>query len=65
MERPVHLQVEAWLEARPELTASSIARALAILDRPSAIAPEAGDELPEGYESIRDTEEYQQAIGVK
>jgi hypothetical protein len=64
-ERLVHLQHEAWLTARPTPTAATIKRALAALDRPTQTAPEAGDELPEGYESVRGTKEYKQAAAGK
>lgn len=64
-ERLVHLQHDAWLAARPKPTRASIAQALAALDRPTGIAPDAGDELPEGYESVRGTEEYKQATSGK
>lgn len=64
-ERLVHLQHEAWLAARPRPTAANVKRALAALDRPSLKAPEAGDELPEGYKSIRGTKEYKKAAAGK
>jgi hypothetical protein len=64
-EKLVHLQHEAWLAAREKPSASRIARALAILDQPTGIPPEPWDELPEGYESIRNTEEYKEASGVR
>lgn len=64
-ERLVHLQHEAWLAARPRPTAAAIKRALAALDHPTQNAPEAGDELPEGYRSIRSSKEYKQAAAGK
>ena len=64
-EKLAHLQHDAWLAARPKPTAASIARALAALDRPPRNAPDAGDELPDGYESIRGNEEYKQASGER
>lgn len=64
-ERLVHLQHEAWLAVRRKPTAAVIARALAGLDRPTGIAPGDGDELPEGYESVRASEEYKQSKRVK
>jgi hypothetical protein len=64
-ERLVHLQHEAWLAVRPEPTAAMIARALAVLDRPTGIASGDGDELPEGYESVRATKDYKQAKRLK
>ena len=64
-EKLVHLQHEEWLASRPKPTAARIARALAILDHSSQNAPDPGDELPDGYVSIRDTDEYKQALGAK
>ena len=64
-EKLVHLQHEEWLATRPKPTAARIARALAILDHSSQNAPDPGDELPDGYVSIRDTDEYKQALGGK
>jgi len=60
-EKMVHLQHDAWLAVRPRLTAAVISKGLAALDRPAHNAPDPGDELPEGYESIRGTDEYKQA----
>jgi hypothetical protein len=54
-----------WLAARPKPTAARISRALAILDRLTQNAPDPGDELPDGYVSIRETDEYKQALGAK
>ena len=68
-EKIVHLQHDEWLATRPKPTAARIARALAILDshpdRPTQNAPDPGDELPDGYASIRETDEYKQALGAK
>ena len=64
-EKIVHLQHDEWLATRPKPTAARIARALAILDHSSQNAPDPGDELPEGYVSIRETDEYKKALGVK
>jgi hypothetical protein len=64
-EKLVHLQHEAWLAARPQPSAIAVAQALAALDRQTQNAPDAGDELPHGYESIRGTEEYKQALRGK
>ena len=64
-EKLVHLQHDEWLATRPKPTAARIARALAILDHSSQNAPDPGDELPDGYVSIRDTDEYKKALGVK
>jgi len=60
-EKLVHLQHDAWLAARPRPTAASISQGLAALDRLAQNAPDPGDELPVGYESIRGTDEYKQA----
>lgn len=60
-EKLVHLQHENWLAARPKLTATIMADGLAALDRPSGNAPDAGDDLPDGYEPVRPSEEYRQA----
>jgi exoribonuclease R len=64
-EKLVHLQHEEWLATRPKPTAARIARALAVLDRSSQNAPDSGDELPASYVSIRETEEYKQALSTK
>ena len=64
-EKIVHLQHDEWLASRPKPTAARIARALAILDRPTQHAPNPGDELPDGYVSIRGTDEYKKALGAK
>jgi hypothetical protein len=64
-EKVVHLQHDEWLATRPQPTAARIARALAILDHSSQNAPDPGDELPDGYVSIRGTNEYKQALGAK
>jgi hypothetical protein len=64
-EKIVHLQHDEWLASRPKPTAARISRALGILDRTTENAPDPGDELPDGYVSIRDTDEYKQALGGK
>jgi hypothetical protein len=61
-EKLAHLQHDEWLARRPRPTAAMIARALEILDRPSGNAPASGDELPNGYISVRDTPEYRRFI---
>ncbi len=48
-EKVAHVQHEAWLARRAKLSASSIDRALHLLDRPGGPEAEPGDELPEGY----------------
>ena len=52
-EKLAHLQHEEWLARRTRVTDASIAKAIEILDRPSKHNPEAGDELPQGYVSVR------------
>jgi hypothetical protein len=52
-EKVAHLQHDEWLARRRKATRASIAKALEILDRPTNHAPEADDELPKGYVSIR------------
>lgn len=64
-EKLVHLQHEAWLASRPGPTADMMANALAALDRKPRNVPDAGDELPDGYESIRGTDEYRKAARLK
>lgn len=61
-EKLAQLQHDEWLKSRPKPTAARVARALAILDQPPHNAPEPGDELPEGYVSIRNTREYKKAL---
>ena len=62
-EKLVHLQHESWLAARPKPNAANIAWGLDSLDKPTRNAPDSGDELPEGYESIRSSDEYKHATG--
>ena len=57
-ERLVHLQHEAWVSTRPKPTPARIALALAALDRVGSGTGDAGDTLPEGFESVRHSEEY-------
>jgi hypothetical protein len=64
-EEPAHIDHAAWIEARPKPTRVGIARALAVLDRPTGNAADACDELPENYEIIRSTRAYQRAAGGK
>jgi hypothetical protein len=52
-EKVAYLQHEEWLERRSRISQDSIAKALQILNRPSKSRPEPGDELPEGYVSVR------------
>ena len=62
-EKLVHLQHEEWAASRTKPSASKIAFALAALDRDTGNAPDVGDELPEGYKSIRESEEYKRSSG--
>jgi hypothetical protein len=62
-EKVAHLQHEQWVARLSRATAERISRALKILDRGTNISPEPGDELPEGYRSIRETDEYKKAAG--
>jgi hypothetical protein len=64
-EKLAHLQHDSWLAARPKPTVANIARGLAALDKPARKVPDAGDELPKGYQSIRGTKEYKRASGRK
>jgi uncharacterized protein (DUF1778 family) len=52
-EKLAHLQHEEWLARRAKVTDASIAKAIEILDRPTKRNPEAGDDLPQGYVSVR------------
>ncbi|MGD0232473.1 MAG: hypothetical protein ABSC19_19325 [Syntrophorhabdales bacterium] len=64
-EKLAHLQHDEWLASRPKPTGARISRALAILDQPTQNPPDHGDELPDGYASIRETDGYKQALGAK
>lgn len=48
-EKLAHLQHEEWDRNRKKPTPELIAEALKLLERPSKIPVEPGDELPEGY----------------
>lgn len=50
-EKLAHLQHEEWLARRRKPTPERIAQALVILNRPTGIAPDPEDRLPEGYSS--------------
>ena len=63
-EEPVPVQQEARLAVRTEPIAATISRGLAALDRSVVNAPDAGDQLPQGYESIRNSAEYKQAAQI-
>ncbi len=62
-EKVAHLQREQWVARRSKTTPERISQALKILDRATDISPEPGDELPEGYCSIGETDEYKKAAG--
>ena len=64
-ERLAHLQHEAWVSARSKPSPARLALALAALDRPTGIAPEPEDALPDGYESVRHTVAYKRATARK
>jgi HicB family len=48
-EKVAHLQHDEWLARRPKASPASIAKAMEILNRPTAQAPEADDSLPTDY----------------
>jgi hypothetical protein len=52
-EKLAHLQHQEWLVQRPKATNALVARALDILDRPTANATADFDRLPDGYVSVR------------
>jgi hypothetical protein len=52
-EKLAHLQHDQWLARRPKPTPSVIAKGLRALDRQTGNPPAVGDELPDGYISIR------------
>jgi hypothetical protein len=52
-EKLAHLQHDEWLASRPKASDALIAKALAILDRPTGHPPDESDKLPVGYESVR------------
>lgn len=62
-EKLARMQHEQWLARRSKPTPELIAGALRALDSGSNNPPEPGNELPEGYVSIRESEEYKRAIG--
>lgn len=57
------LQHDQWVAQRLKPTPERLARVLQILDRPTHNRPEPGDELSEGYRSVRETGKYKKAIG--
>lgn len=48
-EKLAHLQHEEWVADRRKVTPERIARAIAILNKPTGIEPAPEDRLPEGY----------------
>lgn len=52
-EKLAHLEHDEWLRNRSKVSEGSIAKALAVLDNSNANEPQAGDELPDGYRSVR------------
>jgi hypothetical protein len=61
-EKVALMQHQEWLAARPKPSAARTAQVLAFLDEPTGNPPEASDELPEGYVSIRNSPEYTKAL---
>ena len=64
-EKLSRLQHERWVASRPKPDAARTARALAVLDRDNGNEPDPGDELPEGYVSIRFSPEFKKSAGVE
>lgn len=62
-EKLAHLQHQEWLATRPKATDTLIARALNVLDRPTANSPEEFDKIPEGYISRRPKSTVKQVTG--
>jgi len=52
-EKLAHLKHEEWVVRRPQATSAGIARALAILDRPTGRPVAEQDRLPDGYVLVR------------
>jgi hypothetical protein len=52
-EKLAHLQHEEWLAHRPKPDSALIAKVLDILDRPTRLAPEDFDRIPDGYVAVR------------
>ena len=57
-EKLARLQHGEWFASRSKPSKERVARALAILDKPTGNAPEPGDLLPPRYVSLRRTDEY-------
>jgi hypothetical protein len=49
VEKLAHMQHEEWLAMRPKATQALIAKALAVLERPTENPPEEFDKIPEEY----------------
>src|ERR1039457_2835005 len=64
-EKLAHLQHDEWLARRLQPAAAKTARALGVLDHPTQNPPAPGDELPDGYVSVRGTPKYQEAALAK
>src|SRR5258708_5961375 len=52
-EKLAHLEHDEWLSNRKKPNAKAIAKALHTLDEGGGQAVEPGDELPDGYQSVR------------
>ena len=52
-EKLAHLEHDEWVRNRKKPTQKTIARALELLNRAGTQPPEPGDELPDGYQSVR------------
>jgi SOS-response transcriptional repressor LexA len=63
-EKLVHLEHDEWLASRRKPSADRIARALTILEKSGAKAPDSGDEMPVRFTSIRRSAEYKRALGA-
>ncbi len=59
------VQHDKWVAGRRKPTPEYMAAALAILDRDNGNDPDPGDELPEGYVSIRFSPEYKKSAGTE
>jgi len=59
------LQHDKWIAGRLKPTPEYMAAALAILERDNGNEPDPGDELPEGYASIRLSPEYEKPAGAE
>jgi hypothetical protein len=52
-EKLAHLEHDEWVRNRKKPSSAAIAKALHTLDHDGKQAVEPGDELPEGYETVR------------